>query len=44
MDILPIELPCRMAGFGIITRQDNLLSPGANLVLQSIREVAKMIY
>ncbi|MCO4859168.1 LysR family transcriptional regulator [Herbaspirillum sp. WGmk3] len=44
MDILPIDLPCRMAGFGIITRQDNLLSPGANLVLQSIREVAKMIY
>ncbi|MBB5390673.1 MULTISPECIES: LysR family transcriptional regulator [unclassified Herbaspirillum] len=44
MDILPIELPCRMAGFGIITRQDNLLSPGATMLLQAIREVAKMIY
>lgn len=44
MDILPIELPCRMDGFGIVTRRDHLLSPGASLLLQSIRDVAKMIY
>ncbi|MCA1324984.1 LysR family transcriptional regulator [Herbaspirillum sp. alder98] len=44
MDILPIDLPCRMDGFGIITRRDALLSPGASLLLDAIREVAKMIY
>jgi DNA-binding transcriptional LysR family regulator len=42
--ILPIELPCKMDGFGIITRRDHILSPGANILLQAIREVAKTIY
>jgi DNA-binding transcriptional LysR family regulator len=44
MDILPIELLLPHGRLCIITRQDNPLSPGANLVLQAIREVAKMIY
>jgi len=44
IDILPVELPCRMDGFGIITRHDQLRSPGATLLLQAVREVAKMIY
>ena len=42
--ILPIELPCKMDGFGIITRRDHILSPGANILLQAIRDVAKTIY
>lgn len=44
MDLLPIELPCKMDGFGIITRRDHLLSPGATILLQAIRDVATTIY
>jgi DNA-binding transcriptional LysR family regulator len=44
MDILPIELPCKMDGFGIITRNDHLLSPGALILQQAIRDVARTIY
>jgi len=44
LDILPIELPCKMDGFGIITRRDQLLSPGAVILQQAIRDVAKTIY
>lgn len=42
--ILPIELPCKMDSFGIITKSDHLLSPGANLLLRCVREIAKDIY
>ena len=42
--ILPIDLPCRMERFGIITSRDQLLSEGANLLLQNIRAVAAEIY
>lgn len=42
--ILPIELPCKMDGFGIITRRNQLLSPGAKILQQAIREAAKTIY
>jgi len=41
---LPIELPCKMDGFGIITRREHLLSPGAVILQQAIRDVAKTIY
>jgi hypothetical protein len=44
MALLPITLPCRMDSFGIITRRDQLLSPGASLLLQQVREVAAEIY
>ena len=42
--ILPIELPCKMDGFGIITRRNQILSPGAKILQQAIREAAKTIY
>ena len=42
--ILPIELPCTMDAFGIITRQGHLLSPGARHLLHEVRAVAKDIY
>jgi len=41
---LPIELPCEMDAFGIITRQNQLLSPGATRMLNAIRSVAADIY
>lgn len=42
--ILPIELPCRMDPFGIITRRGHLLSPAANTLLDAIRTAAAAIY
>lgn len=42
--ILPIDLPCKMDGFGIIMRRDHAISPGANLLLKHVRNVAKDIY
>ncbi|MBJ7312676.1 LysR family transcriptional regulator [Rugamonas sp. CCM 8940] len=44
LSILPIELPCRMDAFGIITVDGHLPSPGAQLLLQTVRKVAKEIY
>ena len=42
--IVPVDLSCRMDSFGIITRTDWLLSPGARVVLQALREAALEIY
>lgn len=42
--ILPIELPCRMDSFGIITRRSHLLSPAARVMLDAIRVAAKEMY
>ena len=44
LGIVPIELPCKMDGFGIITRRSRLLSPGAQVLLDAIRVAAKEIY
>ncbi|UXH80687.1 LysR family transcriptional regulator [Roseateles amylovorans] len=41
--ILPIELPCAMDAFGIITREGHLLSPGARALLEQVRSVAKEV-
>ena len=42
--ILPIELPCRMDAFGIITREGHLLSPGARQLLHEVRRAARDLY
>jgi DNA-binding transcriptional LysR family regulator len=41
LHILPIALPCRMDAFGIVRRQDHLLSPGAELLLEAVRAAAQ---
>ena len=41
---VPIDLPCRMDTFGIITRQSHLLSPAASVVLEALREAAAEVY
>jgi DNA-binding transcriptional LysR family regulator len=41
---VPIDLPCRMDTFGIITRQSHLLSPAAALVLEALRDAARDVY
>jgi DNA-binding transcriptional LysR family regulator len=44
LSIVPIELPCKMDAFGIITRRSRLLSPGATMLLDAIRATAREIY
>ena len=44
MEVLPIELGVRMESFGIIRRRDQLLSPGAERVLEALRSTARRIY
>ncbi|MDC8786481.1 LysR family transcriptional regulator [Roseateles koreensis] len=44
LSILPIELPCKMDAFGIITRQDHLLSPAAEHLLRVLRVEAGFMY
>jgi len=42
--ILPVELPCKMDAFGLITRTDRLLAPAAQVMLRAIKEVANEVY
>jgi len=42
--ILPINLPCQMDAFGIITRRDRLLSPAANVMLHALKTAAVTVY
>jgi DNA-binding transcriptional LysR family regulator len=42
--IVPVELSCKMDSFGIITRNDWLLSPGAQIVLRAVQQAATDIY
>ena len=44
MSVLPIDLPCQMEAFGIITRRDRLLSPAAEVMLRAIRVAAQTVY
>jgi DNA-binding transcriptional LysR family regulator len=44
VSILPIELPCTMDAFGIITLEGKLLSPGAQRLLQEVRSLAGQLY
>ncbi len=42
--MLPVDLGVKMDAFGIITRRGHLLSPGAEVVLKSLRETAAQLY
>ena len=44
MSIVPMDLPCQMEAFGIITKRDRLLSPAAQVVLRAIRSSAHTVY
>ena len=44
LSILPIDIPCRMEHFGIITSRNRVMSAGANLLLRHLRAVAADIY
>jgi DNA-binding transcriptional LysR family regulator len=42
--VLPIELPCRMDAFGLITRTDRPLSPAAKVMLAALKSAAADVY
>ncbi|HEX5687822.1 MAG TPA: LysR family transcriptional regulator [Ideonella sp.] len=42
--LLPIQLPCKMDAFGLITRSDKLLSPAAKVMLRALKNAALAIY
>jgi DNA-binding transcriptional LysR family regulator len=42
--LLPLELPCKMDAFGLITRADRVLSPGATVMWRALRTVAQEAY
>lgn len=44
LTVLPIQLGVRMEFFGIIRRRDQLLSPGAERVLEALRSTARRLY
>jgi DNA-binding transcriptional LysR family regulator len=44
LSILPIDLPCKMDAFGIITQRGHLLSPAADALLAAVRAAAQEIY
>ncbi|MFP8779867.1 LysR substrate-binding domain-containing protein [Hydrogenophaga sp. RWCD_12] len=41
---LPIELPCQMDAFGLITRTDRLLSPGAKVLMKALKQTCLTQY
>jgi DNA-binding transcriptional LysR family regulator len=41
---LPVELPCNMDAFGVITRSTLELSPAAKMVLNTVRRIASEVY
>jgi len=42
--LLPIQLPCKMDAFGLITRTDRLLSPAAKVMLRALESAAQQVY
>jgi DNA-binding transcriptional LysR family regulator len=42
--VLPIELPCRMDAFGIITRTDRPLSPASKVMLAALKSASAEVY
>ena len=41
--ILPVELPCKMDAFGLITRTDRLLAPAAQVMLRAIKAEEELV-
>jgi DNA-binding transcriptional LysR family regulator len=42
--LLPIDLPCKMDSFGLITRTDRLLSPAAKVMLRALKAASRSEY
>ncbi|XAH24995.1 LysR family transcriptional regulator [Xylophilus sp. GW821-FHT01B05] len=44
VSLLPLEMPCHMDAFGLITRTDRLPSPAAKLMMQALKTASLTIY
>lgn len=44
VSVLPMALPCHMDAFGIITRSDRLLSPGAKVMMKALKQTSLTQY
>lgn len=44
VEVLPIDLPCHMDAFGVITRTDRPLSPAAKVMLNEVKRAAAEVY
>ncbi|HEY9096460.1 MAG TPA: LysR substrate-binding domain-containing protein, partial [Hydrogenophaga sp.] len=44
VSVLPLAMPCHMDAFGIITRSDRLLSPGAKVMMKAIKQTSLVQY
>lgn len=42
--LLPIQLPCKMDSFGLVTRSDRLFSPAAKVMLKALKSAAASVY
>jgi DNA-binding transcriptional LysR family regulator len=42
--LLPVETPCHMDAFGIITRTDRLLSPAAKVMMKALKTASMSVY
>ncbi len=42
--ILPLEMPCHMDAFGLITRTDRTLSPGAAIMVDALKATSQSVY
>ncbi|HEV8689569.1 MAG TPA: LysR family transcriptional regulator [Ideonella sp.] len=42
--VLPIHLPCKMDAYGLITRNDRLLSPAGKAMLEALRKAALSVH
>jgi DNA-binding transcriptional LysR family regulator len=44
MALLPLDMPCHMDAFGVITRLDRLLSPGAKVLMKALKQTCQAQY
>jgi DNA-binding transcriptional LysR family regulator len=44
LTILPMDMPCHMDAFGLITRTDRLLSPGAKVLMKALKQTCLAQY
>lgn len=44
LNILPMDVPCHMDAFGLITRTDRLLSPGAKVMMKALKQTCLTQY
>jgi DNA-binding transcriptional LysR family regulator len=42
--VLPLDMPCHMDAFGLITRSDRLLSPAAKVMMKALKQISLIQY